>query len=832
MEQKLLLVDGNSLLYRAYYAFSGGGVNLSYEGKPTHATYGFLNMLVRALEDIRPTHLAVCFDVRGKTFRHDLYDGYKATRKPTPDDLVGQMTDTKEILGKLGIPVLQKQGFEADDLIGTLSVQSKIPAVILTADRDLFQLIGDGVELHLTKSGVTTLDRWNEARVRDEIGITPKQMIDLKALVGDTSDNIPGCRGLGEKGSLALIREWGNIENLYGNLDSLRDVVRAKLIESQDNVYKSLALGRINTEVPLEGVAELTLKFPFPASARQAFEKRGFKTLLNKKSIWETQSESGILEKNVPIQIVKDLEELQVLIKRIANWSIIAVQKDQEFVRVYNKQEEYRIRILANLLEGGLDYYEILTQLKPIFEGKIELVVWDSKALAEELKPLGIMLSHVKLDVKIAKHLLTSRTDLVEPDNLMEINYFEKLSDFGLLELYENIELPLVDILIDLQQNGIQINLEALEKTAQEFNMELASLSAEIYEQAGQVFNINSPQQLGEILFKKLGLTAIEKTKTGYSTNEEVLARLSPLHPIIPPIQRFRKAQKLSSTYVQGYKKLADENGFVYTKFNNTATVTGRLSSSEPNLQNIPARSEEARRIRQLFKSRFEGGKLLCADYSQIELRILAHLSGDELMCEAFRSGRDIHTETATRIFNSEKEVTSAERNMAKAVNFGIIYGMSSFGLSESLGIKPTEASRFIERYFAQFPKIKKFLDSCTEQAIQYGYAVTLMGRRRYLPELSSRNPHQVKFAHRAAMNMPMQGSAADIIKKAMISIHKRMRAEGFRSLMLAQIHDELVFDCVSEEIDRLSTLVKDEMEGAINLLVPLHVDVEARETL
>ncbi|MCL2587509.1 MAG: DNA polymerase [Firmicutes bacterium] len=762
--KKLLLVDGNSLLYRAYYAFNAGGVNLSHDGMPTHATYGFLNMLFRALEDIKPTHLAVCFDIKGKTFRHDLFTEYKATRKPTPEDLVVQLGDTKQLLTELGISVIQKQNYEADDLIGTLSRQ--IPSVILTADRDAFQLISDTVELNLTKSGVAHLDKWTLKRVKDEYGITPSQMIDLKALVGDTSDNIPGAKGIGDKGALVLIQEWGSIENIYENLLSVKESIRKKLEDSRDLVFKSKELATINIDVDVE-VGDLTLNFPFPSTAKQSFERRGFRSMLNKKGLWK-DTEMVTVNTRDEIDTIKNLP------------SPVRIAWDKDFVYV----GDYQIRILANLLDGGVDEGEIWKSLKPVLEGKIGKIVSDSKALKEK----SIKISNIVGDERIANHLKGSSE-----------------------ELYKEIELPLVDVLIEMQQHGMVIDMVALNQLSGEFKDEIDILSAKIYGIAGEVFNINSPQQLGDVLFTKLGLKAIEKTKTGYSTNEEVLLKLKDFHPIIEPILRYRKLQKLYSTYIQGYAKLADENGFVYTTFNNTGTVTGRLSSSEPNIQNIPPQ------IRSLFKSRFPDGSLVCADYSQIELRILAHLSGDEVMINAFSQGRDIHQETADAI--------GCRREEAKAINFGIIYGMSSFGLSESLGVKPHEAAKFIERYFAQFPKIKEFLDGCVQYANLNGHIETMMGRRRYFSKFD-------KFAERAAMNMPMQGGAADIIKKAMLAIHSRLKSEGLQSLMVAQIHDELVFDCQSSEIEALSVLVRHEMESAYQMIVPLHVDIKVGKTL
>ena len=814
---KLLLVDGNSLLYRAYFAFGGGGVSLSHDGRPTHATYGFLNMLTRAIVDITPTHLAVCFDMRGKTFRHDLYSDYKATRKPTPEDLIAQLADTREILSELGIAVVQKQGFEADDLIGALS--KRMPSIILTADKDAFQLIRDGVELALTKSGVTTLDIWNESRVTREIGLTPTQMIDLKAIMGDASDNIPGAKGIGEKGATALVTQFGNVAKIYENLDSIKGALKQKLQDSESQVMLSLQLAKINCDVEIDtSLQNMQLRFPFDNTLKPVFASRGFNSLVNKKGIWLSSNGQPQV---APTEILCR-DDLWSSVKQLQKSNHIAIHWDKDFVYVANEQVEFKIRILQNLFDGGLEEGEIWRELDSILRGSASKFVWDSKALKER----GIAISNVVLDAKIALHLLNSKAEITGANELLRAGLMEKLVALSLKKLYKDVELPLVDVLVEMQGHGVALDLAALQKASVEFRAQIEEKTQEIYKISGEQFNINSPKAMGEILFKKLGLQVIEKTKTGeFSTNEEVLLKLRGKHPIIEPILRYRKLSKLHSTYVQGYMRLVDENGFVWTRFNNTGTVTGRLSSSEPNLQNIPARSEESRRIRQLFKSRFVGGKLLCADYSQIELRILAHLSGDEVMTKAFAEGRDIHEETA--------RVVGIDRASAKAVNFGIIYGMSSFGLSESLGVRPAEAAKFIERYFAQFPKIKAFLDGCIEHANLHGYVSTIMGRRRYFPELHSKNPNLVKFAHRAATNMPMQGSAADFIKVAMIEISARLKRENKRALLIAQIHDELVLDCPPDEIDEVSRLVKIEMERVGEMLtVPLDVDVEARETL
>jgi len=852
---KLLLIDGNSLVNRAYYAFGGGGAHLTYNGNPTNATYGFLNMLFRGIDEIKPTHIAVAFDVKRKTFRNELYKEYKATRKTTPDDLIVQLKDVKNLLQIMGIKILEKENFEADDIIGTMS-KCGSQTIILTADKDAFQLVSDTAHLYLTKTGVTNLDIWTNDRVIDEFKIAPIQFIEVKALMGDTSDNIPGAMGIGEKTALSLIQEFGSIENLYENLHMVKESVRTKLLNSQNNVFMSKTLATIDTNVPIEcAVCDCKINFPLGFDVYSAFLERGFKSLLNRKNLWEDgvankQTELANSFKNIKATIIRSSQELETLSEDLLSKKLVALHYDLNgFYVATDSATEYHIPFRQTLLDVCLDIDDVYEMLKQLIESDVSKIVFDAKVFKTFLNEKNIILNNVDTDVKLAHHLLTSQTNIRDIGEIFtsfkvasslkiapvfDLNLIQKLESASLLELYRTIELPLIDILCNIEKNGAKIDTEALEKVAEEFSSEIHTVSEQIFEVAGERFNINSPKVLSDILFKKLGLETATKTKTGYSTNEDVLNKLSGKHPIVNLVLRYRKISKLLSTYINGYKNLIDSKGFVHTTFHNTATVTGRLSSSEPNLQNIPQRSKEAAKIRSLFITRYDDGCLLCADYSQIELRILAHLSGDESMINAFNNGRDIHTETACKIFDVTEcgEVTADMRRVSKAVNFGIVYGISAFGLSQSIGTSTAEASRFIERYFAEFPKIKKFLDDCGQNAISKGYAKTIMKRRRYLPELMSSNHNVVGFATRAAMNMPMQGSAADIMKLAMVRIHGRMKKDNMKSLMIAQIHDELVFDVVGDEVDAMKKLIHEEMEKVVELNVPLQVDVVEKKTL
>ncbi|MCL2846113.1 MAG: DNA polymerase I [Firmicutes bacterium] len=834
---KLLLIDGNSLINRAYYAFGASGAELSYDGNPTAATYGFINMLLKGIETIKPTHLVVAFDVRAKTFRHKMYDGYKATRKGMPDDLAVQLNDLKFLLRGMNITVAESEGYEADDIIGTLSSASEMQTVILTADRDAFQLVSDTCELHLTKSGVTALDVWDMARVRAEYGIEPHQMIEIKALAGDTSDNIPGAMGIGEKTALTMIRDHGNIETLYENIDTIRGAARDKLIACRDNVFLSRELATINLETPLNfKIANTTFSMNFPQSLIDEFAKRGFRSIIKKLGATAPETPATVAETKIEITTITENPDLDKFI----NAKRIAINHDtMGFYLATDDSHEYHLPIRHTLLDAGFDPGQLTQMLKPVFESAVPKHVFDSKGLKELLANYDITLNNVTIDAKICHHLLTSTTtpptfaDNTRVAQMLSTNYMERLRAIGAWGLYADIELPLVDVLLEMQQNGAYVALEALNEVAVELEAEIAIISEQIYTAAGERFNLNSPKMLSDVLYKKLGLTTLQKTKTGFSTNEEVLQKLYNKHPIIPPLLRYRKLFKLLSTYIHGYRNQMTSAGLIHSKFNNTATVTGRLSSSEPNLQNIPVRSDDGARVRKLFRSRFDGGRLVCADYNQIELRVLAHLSNDSILTDGFRMGRDIHTETAAKVFDVDPaNVTADMRRIAKTINFGIIYGMSSFGLSQSIHITPAEATHFINKYFAQFVCVKKFLDDIRDNAIANGYVTTLLGRRRYFPELKSKNAQVVQFGMRAAMNMPMQGSAADIIKAAMVRIHKRMRAEGLKTLLIAQIHDELVFDTPADEIELMRKLLHDEMESETILSVPLVVDIKAKETL
>ncbi len=692
---KFLVIDGNSLLNRAYYAFGGRGEvgELSFGGMPTNAVYGFLNMFIKAATDLKVKYVCVAFDMRQPTFRHQMFDGYKANRHKMPDDLAVQFDQLKEILKTMQVKIYQCAGYEADDIIGTIAGQAKnVTVVNLTADRDGLQLVAPNVELHLTKTGVTNLDVWTVERIQKEYGLLPKQLIDVKALMGDKSDNIPGAAGVGEKTAVALIQKYGSVESV------IESGANKKVNDCVAMVELSKKLAAINCQVPIEfQIEDCKFVFPFDDQVKKKFEQAGFKSLL-RRNLW-----------------------------------LSGVTSEQ--------------------------------RVQPLFHD----VQDESKALDEQVLP----------------------------------------------------------ILRQMSINGIKVDVAALNALGVKLESEIATLEAEIFDLAGERFNIKSTQELSDVLQRKLGVNLTKKTKTGYSTNEEVLMQIAPNVPLAAKVLAYRGKYKLYSTYVKGYGNAVDLEGLIHTTFNLDKTVTGRLSSSEPNLQNIPQRSTDSDCFRKVFVSRFANGKILSADYSQIELRLLAALSGEQSLIDGFNSGADIHRDTAEKLFGDANK-----RREAKTVNFGIIYGISSFGLAKDLHCGFHEAAAVIKNYFTTFPKVKAFLDRCVESAKQNGYISTMFGRRRYIPELYSNNNNVVAFATRAAMNMPMQGSAADIIKKAMININKEMTERGLKSLMVLQIHDELVFDCVPEEVAVVSEIVKRQMENTVQLAVKLDVNVSVDDTL
>ena len=869
MSEKILLIDGHSILNRAFYGLPD---LTNAEGKHTGAVYGFLNILFRILEEEKPQYLTVAFDLHEPTFRHKMYEAYKGTRKPMPEELREQVPLMKEMLTAMGIKIVSKAGYEADDLLGTLAVRSEkegMDVTILSGDRDLLQLATEKVMIRLPKTsrGKTTIENFHAAEVLEKYQVTPPQIIELKALMGDSADNIPGIPGVGEKTATKMIVEFGTIENAYVHLEEIKpNKARESLREHYDLAELSKALATINTESPLEYVyEEARLGNLYTLEAYQLCKQLEFKNLLGR---FDTSAvPENTIEQN--FFTCSDLGGAEALFKKAAekNYIGVALLSDKEGVYglgiALTKGEIYYVPV-EGLLTG--DY--ICAALKEIADSTI-LCSIDVKSM---LKHVGLEDAGHVFDTGVAVYLLNplkssytfddiareyldgallpTRTDLLGKDSLKAA--WEKSSD-GLMSyachlaytayatrepienalketemwnVYRKIELPLIFTLDSMEKWGIRVKGEELKAYGEKLQVRIAELEKLIYEQAGEEFNINSPKQLGVILFEKMGIPGGRKTKTGYSTAADILEKLAPEQPIVNDILEYRQLTKLKSTYADGLSAVIEADGRIHSTFNQTITATGRISSTEPNLQNIPVRMELGRLIRKVFVPE-DGYVFLDADYSQIELRVLAHMSGDEKLIQAYREAEDIHRLTASQVFHVPfDEVTDLQRRNAKAVNFGIVYGISSFGLSQDLSISKKEAAQYIEQYFATYPKVKEFIDKLVADAKEKGYTETMFGRRRPIPELSSSNFMQRSFGERVAMNAPIQGTAADIIKIAMIKVWKALKEEGLKSRLILQVHDELLVETAQEEEARVREILTENMKSAADLAVTLEIDL------
>lgn len=855
MEKKLLLIDGNSLTYRAFFALPP---MTDAQGRNTNAAYGFTMMLLKLLEEEKPTHMLVAFDASKETFRHDVYQEYKGSREKTPSELREQFPIVRDICEALGIQMMELDRYEADDLIGTLAQTMPADKVrVVTGDKDLLQLVTPHIDVLITKRGITDVQCMTEELFAEIYGgLKPIQMIDLKGLMGDKSDNIPGVPGIGEKTAVKLIASYGSVEGVYEHVDELKGKQKEKIVENEHLARLSKELATIKCDVPLETtlddleIADVDTQVPY-----SLFQSLGFKSLTNKFA---------------PVVKEEDKEELNV--KTVTSMPDIT----DAVLIVEQLREDYMEEDVVGIAMAVEDtIYVASPELikDPAFKAWIESdakkICLDAKQAAFALRKHGMLLNSYE-DLLLAGYLLnlSGGTTLdsiaghyalmapneesvfgkgakraVPADDLLHAYLAEKarmverlfpkvveeLKANQQLELYETLERPLSGVLADMEWLGIKVDVSTLQEMQEDLKARLTNLESEIHELAGEAFNINSPKQLGVILFERLELPVMKKTKTGYSTAADVLEKLSPLHPIIEKIMLYRELGKLQSTYVEGLQKVVKEDGKIHTRFAQTIAQTGRLSSVNPNLQNIPIRLEEGRKIRKAFVPSEPGWSLYAADYSQIELRVMADMSKDETLVDAFRHGADIHTRTASNVFGvPPEEVTSAMRRQAKAVNFGIIYGISDYGLSQNLNISRKEAQSFIDRYFELFPQIKEFMDAAIEKARANGFVETLMNRRRNIPDINSKNFNLRGFAERTAINTPIQGSAADIIKKAMLDVHAALQEAGLKSRLLLQVHDELIFEGPDEELDQLKSLVKKAMEETVELSVPLRVDGDA----
>ena len=842
--EKLVLIDGNSLINRAFYAMP---VLYTKDGTPTNAVFGFTNMLVKIISEIKPTYMAVAFDVKEPTFRHKMYDGYKATRKPMPDELRPQIPLLKEVLTLMGITVIEKPGSEADDIIGTIAKHTSIQTIIFTGDKDSFQLVDEQTEVHFTKRGITDTEIYNSQNFFEKTGITPPQIIDLKALMGDSSDNIPGVKGIGEKTALSLLSTYQTVDNLYEHADDLSGKTKEKIEQGKDSAFLSKTLATIDCDCGVDtDVSKMTFPTPFPIEVKRKFVQLEFKALTKKDALFAGDNEGETISAPTDIAVKTIvLKEGEALSAFNATPVAIAILKNS--INLSDGQTETVIPIKQTLLDEGYSLSDALKLIRPLVVGDKKLLLFCKKDFRHFVtKNGGYDLSAPAEDLSIIKYLADfSGRDETLAEVITEYNLSEKtpatslltiyhsllskLKEQGVESLYRDVELPLSDVLFDMEVSGFKIDYSALNEAGEVYKKQLQQIESEIRTLAGdENLNVNSPKQLGELLFEQLKIGKGKKTKTGYSTSAEILESFEGAHPIIPLILKHRQLQKIYSTYIEGFKPLVDKKtGLIHTSFNQTVTATGRLSSKEPNLQNIPVRDDESKEIRKLFVPKSEDRVLISADYSQIELRLLAAFSGCEPLINAFKEGKDVHSATASKVFNVPlDEVTPKMRSSAKAVNFGIIYGMSEFGLAKSIKVSNAEAREYISTYFKEYPEVKTYMDKNVAFAKENGYSETLLKRRRYIRELSSSNYNVRQFGERVAMNMPLQGSSADIIKLAMLGVNKKLKAENLRSELILQVHDELIVDAYLDEKQEVSRILVEEMENAVTLAVKLTVGV------
>lgn len=846
---KLMILDGNSIVNRAYY-----GVRMlnAPDGTPTNAVYGFLAILQRLLDANSPDALCVAFDLPAPTFRHRQYALYKAQRKPMPDDLAVQMPLLKDVLSAMGIKQLSAEGWEADDVLGTVAKLCEADGwdcEIVTGDRDSFQLITEKTDvLHVkTAKGQTETIDYDLKRFNDEYGFAPPLMVDLKALMGDASDNIPGVAGIGEKTALDLIRRFGTIESIYSNLDTLdiKDSVRKKLSAGEESARMSYELATISREAPVElRPADAAWNMENRPELYAALSRLGFRRFIDKWGLTPGESDTGSAEETAGVRVLPEKEiSVSELTGRIAQADYVSVLygEDISALTICDGEGIYSV---SQLTAG--EEWDAFTDA--LFSDRVRKVSHGVKdfmghALAANITPRGFIFdtelaayvldpteSAYPVDRLAARHLGGERPAAQAVYELYPV-LDAKLSEAGGRDLYYNIELPLCAVLADMERAGFLVDRAALAAYGDSMVSGINALQEEIWRYAGREFNINSPKQLGEVLFDELMLPAGKKTKTGWSTNADVLEKLVGKHPIILDILDYRMLTKLKSTYADGLIKVISPDGRIHTNFKMTVTATGRLSSTEPNLQNIPVRKELGSEIRKMFVAA-PGCVLVDADYSQIELRLLAHISGDETMKNAFLTGEDIHAVTASQVFGIPlDEVTPQQRSHAKAVNFGIVYGISAFSLAQDIGVRPAEAKAYIDAYLEKYHGVREYMERVISEAKANGYVETLFGRRRPLPELKSSNFNTRSFGERVARNMPIQGTAADIMKLAMVNAHRRIQAEGLRSRLILQVHDELIAECPEDEAEHVKALLEEEMSGAVQLDVPLTANAKIGHT-
>lgn len=879
MDKRLIIIDGNSIINRAFYALPD---MTNSEGLHTNAVYGFTRMLFKIIDDYKPTHISVAFDKKAPTFRHKEYADYKAGRKKMPDELGQQLQPLKELLDTFNIHRMEMAGYEADDLIGTVAKMGEdndFEVYIVTGDKDAIQLASNKTTTLITKKGVGEVEEYNYDSVVERYEMTPTQFIDLKGLMGDKSDNIPGVPGIGEKTGIKLIKEFSSIENIIENIDQLKGSVKKKIEENKEQAIFSKKLATIIRDVPIEiSLDELSYGDYDKKAVIEEFKKFGFTTLIKQVlAMDDVEGESTVEEKSeLKISHLDNVLEFKKEVEKTNKLFIKTVSK------VGNILEQNLMYVFLSA-DGENIYYindEELELIKDIISNEeIKKIGYNLKDDYLAFKPYNIEINNMFFDIAIGEYLIDSKSSTSYECSDIAMKYLtkkiksqeellgkgakaKKFSDLSLEELstyfgeilntvynvypmmektfkdmdmeylFYDVEMPLVEVLGSMEYCGMAVDKNQLNELGNKFKEIISNLEEEIFSLAGEKFNINSPKQLGVILFERLELPVIKKTKTGYSTSADVLEKLRDKHEIIDKITEYRQIVKLNSTYVEGLLGIINPiSGRIHSSFNQTITTTGRISSTEPNLQNIPVKTEMGREIRKVFIAD-EHSKLVDADYSQVELRVLAHMSGDEHMIEAFQNDIDIHSKTASQIFGVDvNDVSSKQRSEAKAINFGIVYGKTDFGLSQDLNIPVPQAKAYIESYFANYDKIKVFMDDAIKNATDNGYALTIFNRRRYIPEINSSNFMVRNQGKRFAMNAPIQGSAADIIKIAMVNVFTRLKDENLKSILILQVHDELIVEAVEEELDQVCNIVKEEMESAVNLQVHLDVDLNVGDS-
>ena len=870
---KLLLIDGNSIINRAFYGIMGSKMLMTEDGTYTNAVYGFLSILFKELDDIKPEYLVVAFDLKAPTHRHKMYDKYKANRHGMPEELAMQMPILKETLKAMNVCIIEKEGYEADDILGTLAKwgqKEELEVTVLTGDRDSFQLIDKNIKVRIprTKMGKTETEDYTVGKIEEEYGLEPLDLIEVKGLMGDTSDNIPGVPGVGEKTALNLIKQYKSIDEVYNHIDEQKGKLKEKLSENKDLAYLSRTLGTIDINAPIEkDLGAFQVEEWNKPEVLEIFKKLKFNRFIDRFALQENIGATSFSDSQINTEIehekIVDKTKLAELKQEIQENKVIYYYLTEEKFIIYSPKTNKCFSI--ENIQDFKDIFEDKNILKCSYKQKEEFIILWNK---------GIEAKNLMFDIAIAGYILNSNINKytieylaneyinfdiaeylsnTEETGVEQITLFDnaeepkedktyiyayaiyklynvltqKMKEAGSIDLFNKIEMPLTEVLASMQYEGIYIDKQELLDFGKELQEKIDILTQEIYELTGEEFNINSTKQLGEILFEKLKLTAKKKTKTGYSTDVDVLEKIKYEHPVIEKILEYRQLQKLNSTYVEGLIPYIDETGRIHSKFHQTVTTTGRISSTDPNLQNIPTRMELGRKLRKVFKPE-QGYIFVDADYSQIELRVLAHISEDKNMIEAFCNNEDIHAQAASKVFNIPlEEVTKEERTKAKAVNFGIVYGISEFGLGEQLGVSRKKAKEYIEQYLDKYSGIKEFMINIVEETKEKGYVETLYHRRRYVPELKSNNYMVRQFGGRVAMNTPIQGTAADIMKIAMINVYNKLKENNLKSKLIVQVHDEILVETLESEKEQVKQIVKEEMENVIKLKVPLLAEVE-----